>query len=55
MFCVFQEVNLLIYGSNFLYVKFFRVRKIFRAQVFAAFIKLIIPKMRNVCARLLFH
>ena len=38
-FCVFQEVNFWwIYGSNFVYVKVFRVQKIFRAQVFAGFV-----------------
>ena len=28
---------MIIFGGNFVYVKFFRVRKIFRAQVFAGF------------------
>ena len=31
--CVFQEVNFWqIYGGNFVYVKFFRLRKVFRTQ-----------------------
>ena len=36
--CVFQEVNFWsIYGGNFVYVKLFHVRKIFRTQDFAVF------------------
>ena len=36
--CVFQEVNFWkIYGGNFVYVEFFRLRKIFHTQVFAGF------------------
>ena len=33
--CVFQEVNFWWIHGNFVYVKLFRVRKIFRKQVFA--------------------
>ena len=44
-----------------MYVKFFRVRVIFRTQVFAGFVvlhfvfKVTISKMLNFCSRFLFH
>ena len=44
-----------------MYIKFIRVSKIFRSQVFAGFavfsfaVKITISKMRNLCSSLLFH
>ena len=46
-----------------MYIKFFRIRKIFRIQVFAGFalqsfnfvFKITITEMHNVCCRLVFY